>query len=139
MAYKLIKQAYGKPITGALLKELLTNEGFTVPAKVPMAAIPVPVRPTIVQGSSPAAVTEWNRYTIELTAYKSLSSALKADYFRQFTDFALRLAQEFVIVDAKTLEPSSGYSYKSAAAKLMGQYRTPPPFPIDFISFKNFG
>ena len=138
MKYKLVKFAFDKPITGGLLEELLNNEGFTVPVKVAMATVTAPVRPTSIQGSSPEAVTEWNRYTLDFKVYRDALYAAKAVYFKQFTDFAVRLSQEFVIVDAVTLVPASGYSYRQAADRLMGRYGFPITDPINFICYKTF-
>ena len=128
--------------TGAPLEALLREMMFTVPEIQPYEPLPEPpyMAPPVWPGTSdPAARAQWkidfmayqtyvkNRGAIRLQNQAENTQRLN-DYFQQFENFALYLAEIF--------DPLENYTFLQAAYRLMGYACTRPDRPINFICYQ---
>ena len=93
--YRLVRvDDTGRVITGNELKEILTAEGFTIPACLPFPKRTFPPLPNE-EGAAEAGIYSWADY-IEVSAVNRLAyKAQFAEYFDQFRVYAEQLDADF--------------------------------------------
>jgi len=138
--YRLVRvDETGKVITGNELKEILTAEGFTIPALLPFPKRTFPPLPGQVDAAE-AGIYSWADY-IEVSAVNRLAyKAQFAEYFEAFAQFGEVLEVDFEIAryykdgnerGYKTgLEINKNKNWEWFARTLMQNYQRNP---IEFI------
>ena len=123
-------------LTGQELMDFLTEINFKVPVKtlMPVKDYPVYIYPPKRTGNNDtdrANMVEYRDYMNERARLMQEYLNSKAEYYKQFTDFAGFLSTIFERVP-------EDYTWLQISERLIGKYGKPISNPIYFISFKKF-